>query len=147
MPIHQGRLLRKGRHSEAGRIYLVTSVTAQRKPLFKEFAKARTMVRILHARPEMAETLAYVLMPDHLHWLMRLGTERTLSHAVGAIKSYSAHTIPGLCWQPGFHDHAVRKEEDLRDLARYIVLNPVRAGLAAKIGDYPHWDAIWLGSA
>ena len=22
--------------------------------------------------------------------------------------------------------------------------NPLRAGLVTRIGDYPHWDAIWL---
>ena len=142
-----GHLLRKGRFSEEGRIYLVTTVTAQRQPFFAEFSKARAMVRILHAYSKPAQTLAYVLMPDHLHWLMQLGTERSLSRTVGAIKSVSAHTIPSLRWQTGFHDHAVRKEEDLRELARYIVLNPVRARLVNKVSDYPHWDAIWLGAS
>jgi len=47
-------------------------------------------------------------------------------------------------WQPGFHDHALRKEEDVRAVARYVVANPLRAGLVQRIGDYPHWNAIWL---
>jgi REP element-mobilizing transposase RayT len=47
-------------------------------------------------------------------------------------------------WQEGFHDHALRREEDLRDIARYIVLNPVRAGLVRNIREYPLWDAVWL---
>lgn len=47
-------------------------------------------------------------------------------------------------WQKGFHDHAIRKEENIQQLARYIVANPLRAGLVEKIGDYPLWDAIWL---
>ncbi len=50
----------------------------------------------------------------------------------------------GPLWQPGFHDRAIRKEEDLQAVARYIVANPVRAGLAGKVGDYPLWDATWL---
>jgi hypothetical protein len=29
-------------------------------------------------------------------------------------------------------------------LARYVVANPVRAGLVQRVGQYPHWDAIWL---
>jgi hypothetical protein len=29
-------------------------------------------------------------------------------------------------------------------LARYIVANPLRAGLVEHLGDYPHWDAVWL---
>ncbi len=47
-------------------------------------------------------------------------------------------------WAPGFHDHSLRHEESLVDCARYIVLNPVRAGLVRRCGDYPFWDAIWL---
>jgi hypothetical protein len=38
----------------------------------------------------------------------------------------------------------LRKDEDLQTVARYIVANPLRAGLVEKIGDYPLWDAIWL---
>jgi hypothetical protein len=29
-------------------------------------------------------------------------------------------------------------------MARYIVANPLRAGIAHSLADYPHWDAIWL---
>jgi len=29
-------------------------------------------------------------------------------------------------------------------MARYIVANPLRAGLVERIGDYPLWDATWL---
>ena len=50
----------------------------------------------------------------------------------------------GQLWQKGFHDRAIRKEEDLQAIARYVVANPLRAGLVNKIGDYPLWDAIWL---
>jgi len=47
-------------------------------------------------------------------------------------------------WQDGFHDHALRREEDLKEVARYIIANPVRAGLVTRVGDYPLWDACWL---
>ncbi|MCF6281296.1 MAG: hypothetical protein L3J28_03650 [Candidatus Polarisedimenticolaceae bacterium] len=42
------------------------------------------------------------------------------------------------------HDRAIRKEEDLVAIARYIVANPLRAGLVKSIKDYPHWDCVWL---
>ncbi|MBB5859537.1 hypothetical protein GGR69_001194 [Xanthomonas arboricola] len=29
-------------------------------------------------------------------------------------------------------------------MARYLIANPLRAGLVARVGDYPFWDAIWL---
>jgi hypothetical protein len=47
-------------------------------------------------------------------------------------------------WQKGFHDRAIRREEDLRAVARYIIANPLRAGLVRRVHDYPLWDAIWL---
>jgi hypothetical protein len=47
-------------------------------------------------------------------------------------------------WQKSFYDHGLRSEEDLKGIARYIVANPLRAGLVEHIGEYPHWDAIWL---
>ena len=72
-----------------------------------------------------------------------------------SVKSYSSRRIGNLLreggeveyahtWQDGFHDHALRKEDDLIDVARYIVANPVRAGLVRKVGDYSLWDAKWL---
>ncbi|MNE68641.1 hypothetical protein D3C80_1643130 [compost metagenome] len=50
----------------------------------------------------------------------------------------------GRLWQKGFHDHALRREEDVKAVARYVVANPLRAGLVEKLADYPFWDAIWL---
>ena len=124
----------------------MTTVVAARKPIFGDFTNARALIRLLreieaHA---LAETLAFVVMPDDLHWLLSLGEKRPLSKVVGTLKSLSARRLGGPIWQAGFHDHAVRKEEDLPALARYIVANPLRAGLVARIGDYPHWDATWL---
>jgi len=63
---------------------------------------------------------------------------------VRSVKSVSAHRLGGALWQRGFHDHALRRDEDIEDIARYIVANPLRAGLVRHIGDYPHWDAIWI---
>ena len=47
-------------------------------------------------------------------------------------------------WQKAYYDHALRGDEDIQDVARYIVGNPLRANLVTGIGDYPHWDAVWL---
>ncbi len=50
----------------------------------------------------------------------------------------------GPIWQKSYFDRAIRKDEDLRTIARYIIANPLRAGLVAHIGEYPHWDTIWI---
>ena len=138
--------LRLGRHSEPGRIYLITTVTQDRRPVFRDLTAARVLVRALmrEQAENRASTLAYVVMPDHLHWLMQLGDDRPLPGVVRAIKAVTAHRLGHALWQKGFHDHALRRDEDMVAMARYIVANPLRAGLAQRLGDYPHWDAVWV---
>jgi len=88
-------------------------------------------------------------MPDHVHWLFTLRRDG-LSDCLRRFKSRSAHTInlvrqvPGPVWQSGFYDHRLRDDEDLRVQARYIVANPIRAGLVADIREYPYWGCRWI---
>jgi hypothetical protein len=51
----------------------------------------------------------------------------------------------GAVWQPGFHDRALRHDESLVTAARYLIANPLRAGLVACPGNYPFWDTVWTG--
>jgi putative transposase len=151
-PLRGYASLRTGRTSEIGRIYLVTFCTAGRVAIFSEQACARAFVRALHARAlfRQSRLLCWVLMPDHWHGLVELGAADSLSTLAGRIKGSTARAVnlmrfaKGSVWDPGFHDHAVRKGEDLVSIARYVVANPVRAGLATRVGDYPYWDAVWL---
>ena len=147
------RNLRKGRHSCAHQTYLITTVTHRREPFFEDPVCARALVHALRRASVngASHTHAFVVMPDHLHWLMSLGEETKLSTTVGRVKNESARRInevldrTGLpVWQRGFHDHALRREEELRETARYVVANPLRAGLVARLGDYAWWDAEWL---
>ncbi|MEN8257939.1 MAG: transposase [Thermodesulfobacteriota bacterium] len=141
-----GKNLRTGRFSELGRIYAITTVTLDRKPVFNDFSAARTLIQVLmdHERLKFAQTLCFVVMPDHLHWLMQLGEVKSLGETVQTLKSIISRKIGGPIFQKGFYDHALRKEEDIKALARYIVANPLRAGLVDNINDYPHWHAIWM---
>lgn len=143
--------LRRGRFSEPGRAYLVTATCAARAPLFSDWRVGRHVVAQLRLAQESnrADSLAWVVMPDHLHWLLVL-READLSTVMRRVKSLSARIVnaypnrSGPVWQDGYHDHAIRAEENLREVARYVIANPVRAGLVAGIGDYPLWDAVWL---
>lgn len=145
--------LRKGRYSEAGRAYFVTTVLADRKQCyFEDFECARLVVaniRLLHEERRV-NSLAWVVMPDHVHWLFQLEEIAPLSDVVKTFKARTAHRMndylnrSGPLWQKYFYDHALREKEDVRDIARYIVANPLRAGLVEHIGEYPHWDAMWL---
>jgi len=146
------RDLRKGRVSEAGRIYHVRTATDRRLPLFNHLYVGREVVGALRYQHEHGhvESLAFVVMPDHLHWLLCLTGSARLDAVMQAVKGFSAHRInaqlqrSGAVWQSGYFDRALRAEDDVKDIARYIVANPLRAGLCARLGDYPLWDAIWV---
>jgi len=137
--------LRKGRVTQAGMVYHITAVTKDRTPWFASLSNGRKVVQQLMAlqAANRAETLSYVVMPDHLHWLMVLH-EGKLSDAMQILKGRSAREIGHAVWQSNYHDHAVRLDEDLPQMARYIVANPLRANLVERIGDYSLWDAVWL---
>ena len=147
--VHSGQhALRRGRVSIPGQYYHVTCATVHRVPVFIDWPAGRPVVTALRAAADAgdAETLAYCLMPDHLHWLLRLG-QPTLARVVGNMKgrsSWARRSPTGHLWQRGYYDHAIRTDENLRNVARYIVANPLRAGLVTHIGDYPLWDTIWL---
>ncbi|MBK1633581.1 transposase [Thiohalocapsa halophila] len=144
--------LRKGRVSEPGRIYHVRTSTASRRRFFSDLYLGREVVRALrfqHATGNV-ESLAFVVMPDHLHWLIQLGDGMALDALMHAVKGFSAQRVnkclrrSGPVWQAGYFDRAIRADEDVPAIARYIVANPLRAGLCAHIGDYPLWDAVWV---
>ncbi|RON55703.1 REP-associated tyrosine transposase [Pseudomonas frederiksbergensis] len=148
---HHAHRLRTGRYSECGQIYLVTAVVRNRQPVFSCFKTGRLVVDAFRKaqQEQFANSLAWVVMPDHFHWLIELQNiplpkliARTKSRTTVALNR--AIQREGPLWQQGFHDRAIRKEEDLQAVARYIVRNPIRAGLVSKAGDYPLWDAIWL---
>ena len=141
-----GNTLRKGRRSIPGQIYLVTMVTAGRARVFDRLEHARCAVRCLYDQNmcRHTNTLAHVVMPDHVHWLMQLGKTRQLSEVVRLYKAKVSIRLEQRAWQRGFHDRAIRADEDVVSVSRYVVANPLRAGLVDRIGDYPHWDAVWL---
>jgi putative transposase len=147
---HANRL-RIGRSCQTNQIYLLTAVTRDRIPFFADWRVGRLLVKQLRqAQTEgRIESLAWVVMPDHFHWLIQL-KGCTLSDLMLATKSRCTQDVniylkrKGGMWQRGFHDHAIRREEDLLPAARYIVANPLRAGLVRRVQDYPLWDAIWV---
>jgi REP element-mobilizing transposase RayT len=140
-----------GRRSEPGHWYVITTVTRDRSPLFLQSDLANAVIDEIRSVPgESAETHAWVVMPDHLHWLMQLNAIAPLDRLVQRVKSRSAIAInrlraaTGPVWQPGYFDHRLRAEEDLQAQARYVVTNPLRREMVTGIEDYPHWWCRWI---
>lgn len=131
--------------------YHLTLCTCGRLSLFSEPAAAAVATMALRRTADLGHSVnhAWVLMPDHLHWLMSTTDQRTLPQVVAGFKANASQVLSrsGLVatspWQAGYYEHRLRNDEDLRQQARYLIANPLRAGLVKQLADYPWWYAQW----
>jgi len=137
--------IRKGRTSLAGHIYHVTLPVENRVQVFSIFENANLMRLSLKASDDLGhtETLCYCIMPDHIHWLFEFKSS-SLSQCISRVKAQYSRLSNSKIWQDGFHDHAIRSDESLINIARYIVANPLRAGLIKSVAQYNFWDSCWI---
>ena len=91
-------------------------------------------------------------MPDHAHFLVE-GRASTSDFRTFVRRSkqrsgqvYASQTGERL-WQDGYFERVLRKETDVREVARYIVWNPVRAGLTRTPHEYPYLGSDLLSTA
>ncbi len=90
---------------------------------------------------QTADALAYCLMPNHYHFLVRLLTDE-LSDAMQSFSQSYAKAInlrrkrTGPLFQGRFQAIHVDEDAYLRHLTRYIHLNPVAAGLVSYPEDW-----------
>ncbi len=126
----------------------VTAVTSGRRPLFADPRLAMAVRDVfLRTAQELGVTLhAWVIMPDHVHLLLNPG-ERDLSWVMRLLKGRSARIVNGLrrargpMWQRRFDDRVVSGPRALDAYVAYIHANPVNAGLADDIFEYPFSSA------
>ena len=144
--------LRIGRRSIAGQRYLITTLCDQRETRFAHWASASRVAAVVDSRRlwRGSRILCWVLMPDHLHLLIELGENDSLPALMRRVKCVTAGIANavdrrrGRVWMPGYHDHTLRCDESVAATVRYMVANPVRAGLVRRAGDYPYWNCVWL---
>lgn len=131
-----------------GALYHVTSRGNARAPIFMGDPDRRSFLRILGEVVERSRWLchAYCLMPNHYHLLVET-PEANLSRGMRQINGVytqrfnRAHDRVGHLLQGRFGAVLVERDTHLLELARYVVLNPVRAGLAAQAESY-RWSSL-----
>jgi len=147
--MNSARLL-LGRHSRIGVTYILTTVVHGRAPLFASDAAAVLASREFQRLDQegVTRSIAYVVMPDHIHWLVELRAG-TLETVMTRFRSRTAQQVNrslgrvGRFWQACYHDHAIRSDESLYRHALYLMDNPIRAGLATQLGQYRHAWCEW----
>ena len=99
------------------------------------------------ATEESVALIAYCFMPDHVHLLVA-GTSETADgkRFIALAKQYSGfyykQRTHQKLWQRYGFERVLRNDEATLAVARYIIENPVRAGLVMNARDYP-----FLGSS
>ena len=129
--------------------YFVTAVTRERARSFSNIdfvSQVASQIAPFFEKRGFAVT-AYCLMPDHVHLLLEGTTDDAdLREAVRVWKQVvgyawkSRMSVP--LWQTGFYDRVLRERDDTRAVVRYLLNNPVRAGLVRAAADYQ-----WSGSS
>lgn len=88
-------------------------------------------------------------MPDHLHLLVEgRSADARLTQFVRVFKQRSAFhwkgTFGGELWQRSYFDRVLRSEESTIVVARYVLANPLRAGMVVKVEDYPFLGSLTM---
>ena len=124
---------------------------ALRSPLFGDEIGCRLILGTLRdalARHPV-ELLAWCLMPNHWHLLVRPGTAEalppfmrwlTLTHS-RRWQALHGREGQGTLYQGRYRSTAVKTDGQLLTVVRYIERNPVRAGLVASAADWP-WSSV-----
>lgn len=79
--------------------------------------------------------VAWVVMPNHVHAILRFLGNATLGRVMHSLKSYTSKEAnrilgrTGTFWQADYFDRIVRSDEDLVRRVEYVAQNPAKAGL------------------
>jgi len=133
----------------ADRIFFVTAVTAQRKPLFRYEPNAQLLLNtLLDYRAQQKYLLhEFVIMPDHLHLLITPAHNLSLERAIQFVKGEFSYRLKSkfTVWQESLTNHRIHDEEDWERHREYIRMNPVPAGLMGRPEEYPYSSAAFPG--
>ncbi|MEO7993835.1 MAG: transposase [bacterium] len=119
--------------------------------------EAATIVQetLLKFDPERYRLLEWIIMPNHVHVLIEMGSTHSLSQVMHSWKSYTATMInralgtSGTVWQADYFDRYIRDQRHFEAVVEYIRNNAVKAELVLKPEDWicssAHWRSILLG--
>ncbi len=124
-------------------VYFVTICSKNKNRFFteKEFNKKILDCLVAEKNKTKVNVYVYCLMPDHLHLLISPANSGiSISRFIGGFKSKTTRLgwekgIKKL-WQERFYDHILRRNEDIEEIAQYILNNPVRKGMVESYEDY-----------
>jgi len=153
LPVRKPNRLQGYDYSQDG-IYFVTICSRNRHEMFsqivvgdglarpeltdigKEICK---MVNYINNRYIECNIVQYVIMPNHVHFIIQIAGRASPSPTIGAGRASPSPTVGAIIgglksgvsrvvgfspWQRSFHDHIIRNDEEYNRIAVYIQNNP-----------------------
>ena len=96
-----------------------------------------------HFDEQRYRLFAWCIMPNHVHVVAKLFPDIELASVLHSWKSFTAKQavkllgITGEFWQREYYDHLLRNEAEFLRAVRYVVENPLKAGLR-------DWPWVWV---
>jgi len=138
----------------AGHYYHIYNRGAGRGLLFFNPGNYEYCLRLVKKHHESygVALIAYCLMPNHYHFLLRQESDQPLSKFINVLFNAYVQAVnkqqqrSGTLFEGRFRHVWVDREEYLMHLCRYIHLNPVKASLVSKPEDWPYSNYLeWIG--
>ena len=124
--------------------YSLTICTYQRYEAFRDadFTRESIARLLITAKRFGFAVIAYCFMPDHVHLVvLGLRDDSALESFVKSLNTqlgfYWRQKTGGTLWQGGYRDDILWSDVSLILTARYVVMNPVRAGIVDQPEQYP----------
>jgi putative transposase len=138
---------RKARVDVENTVYHITCRGDRREPIYRDDIDRSNWLRILAdvCKRHHWRIYAFCMMGNHYH-LVTQPLDASLSAGMRDLNSIytqrfnSRHQLIGHVFQGRFHSEIVHRHAHMLELMRYVVLNPVRAGLVATPGGW-HWSS------
>jgi len=139
--------IRKGRVSIQGAYYHIIICTDQRQKILADYKIASIIFKTFDwlQTENRLEWICIMVMPDHVHTVIKLNEGQTLPKVLHSMKLFTAREINkclsrnSVLWQKSYTDWCIRTEETLNKTIRYCYMNPVRKGIVTSPRDYPYW--------
>ncbi len=101
---------------------------------------------LLHFDGERYRLIAWVIMPNHIHFVAKMEEGYPLGDVMYSLKSFTAKAAnkilgrQGRFWARDYYDRYIRDEAHFLNAVRYVERNPVKARLCKEPKDWP-WSS------
>jgi putative transposase len=127
------------------RVFFATTKTSMGRRLLQSERNAELLIDVLRSLVAESKLILhdFVIMPNHIHLLLEVGSDMTVEKAMQLVKgrfSYrlkKEHGYDGEVWQRGFSEVQVMNRDGMDKCRDYIAANPVKALLVNSADEYP----------